>query len=176
MRYGKCIGILAAVLACASIVFASMEAQDYNFTVVAANAYTNSYILRGEVKAVEIDVAAGSTQAVVITSGQATLFTKTCTADARYDLLYPSYGSTAAALTESGGGAITSTITTNTVISYDGTVATTNTVLTYKPAASASATPVYTGTAVAGAVKVVATGDAGQTATNALKVTLIYEE
>jgi hypothetical protein len=143
MKYGKCIGILAAVLACASIVFASMEAQDYNFTVVAANAYTNSYILRGEVKAVEIDVAAGSTQAVVITSGQATLFTKTCTADARYDLLYPAYSSAGAALTDAG----------TTITNVIRTVG-----------------------AVAGAVKVVATGDAGQTATNALKVTLIYEE
>ena len=175
-KFARLMAVVLALVAMTLAGYAGMEAQDYNFTIVATAAYTNSYILRGEIKAVEIDVAASSTQTVVITSGQATIFTKTCTADARYDLLYPAYGSSASALTESGGGALTSTITTNTVISYDGATATTNTVLTYKPAASASATPVYTPTAVAGAVKVVATGEASQTATNALKVTVIFAE
>ncbi len=148
MNYGKWLAmiVVAAVLASVGIATATMEAQDYNFTIVAANAYTNSYILRGEVKAVEIDVAAGSTQAVVITSGQVTLFTKTCTADARYPVLYQASTSAGVALTYVGADSPTGTNT------------------------------LYTPGVVAGAVKVVATGDANQAVTNALKVTVIYDE
>jgi hypothetical protein len=137
--------VVAVLLAVGLVAVAEMDNKDYNFTVVAANAYTNAYTLRGEVKAVEIDIATGSTQAVVITSGQATLFTKTCTADARYDLLYPAYSSAAAALTFVGG-------TNNTANAWQ------------------------TRGVVAGPVTVVATGDAGQTKTNALKVTVIYNK
>jgi hypothetical protein len=96
----KRIGLVAlALLAVVAIVQAEMDDKDYNFTLVSTAAYTNSYTLRGTVKAVEVDVAAGSTQTVAITSGKATLFSKSCTADARYDLLYPAYGYDATALT-----------------------------------------------------------------------------
>jgi hypothetical protein len=136
--------VVAALLAVGLVAVAEMDNKDYNFTVVAANAYTNSYTLRGEIKAIEIDIAAGRTNAVVITSGALTVFSKTCTADARYPVLYPAYGATASALTSVGADSVTGTNT------------------------------VYTGGVLAGPVTVVATGDAGETRTNALKVTVIY--
>lgn len=147
----KKITAILALLTIAGIASAQMDNFTLSATLVkgtgASSTGTVTQVVRGEVQAVAVDIVANTTNIVTITDAHGTIFSKTCTADAIYPLLYPAYGSTAAALTWDAG--VTNGITYN---------------------------PIYTPRAVAGAVTIKAVGDAGALTTNAITVTLIYKK
>jgi len=164
----------------AGVSFAGMNDRDYDFSVIGTATGSVSYVLRGELEGIYVDIAAGSTQTVTVASDEQTLFTKSVTADAWYPVLYAAYGSTGSALTFAsyGGTAGTPTITTNSVIVYgeDDAAIATNTILTYAyaPSTTATSNPIYTKAPMAGPITVTVVGTG--TSTNATKVTVVYNQ
>jgi len=170
----KILAVFGMVLCMASTLLADMRERDFDFSVIATATGTVSYVLRGELQGIYIDVAAGSTQTVTVETDEQTLYTKAgVAADVWVPLLYPTYGSTGSALTfASYGGTIN--ITTNTIEGYDGTDPTSSTILTYY--STATSNPIYSKAALAGTVTVTVTGAAGTTATNASTITVVYDQ
>lgn len=117
---------------------ATMDDRDFTVSVIGTATGTVSYVLRGELEGIYIDIAAGSTQTVTLASSEQTLFTKAGVAsDVWYSLRYPQYGSTGSALESTG--ATTNTVygkaplagdITLTVIGAAGTTATNSTTVT----------------------------------------------
>jgi hypothetical protein len=70
-------------------------------TTIAASTSTVSYVIRGELEGIHIDVGTATTrtQTVTVASEQMTLFTKACTADAMYLPRYAMHGNTGSAIT-----------------------------------------------------------------------------
>jgi hypothetical protein len=83
----KRIGLMAlALIALAGVAFGEMDDKLYNLTVVSNASTTGSYVLRGTLRAVHIDVTAPATSTVAVTSEDGrTLFSKAgIAADAVY--------------------------------------------------------------------------------------------
>ena len=182
-RIFETLTIILAVL-CLAGGGAQAAMQDRNFTVsVIGNATgTVSYVLRGELHGIYIDVAASSTQTVTLASDEQTLYTEAgITADAWRPLLFPQYGSTGSALVLNtyGGTASTTTTTTNSLIEYgtNNAAIATNSIITYgvAPATTATANPVYGRAPLAGDITLTVIG-AGGTATNSTTVTVVVDK
>lgn len=139
--------ILSAVVAMAcACAFAGMDDREYNLTVVGTNVTSATYVLRGTLEAVKIDLTAPSTSTVAIASGGLTLFSKaSIAADATYLPRAAAHTTAGAAATFIGG-----------------TNDTANTVYVSQP--------------MAGEVTVTLTGQNGASVTNNTKVTLIYNK
>ena len=76
--------ILAACLL-ASVGFAQMDDKDYNIAVVGSTTNTASYVLRGALEGVYVNVPAGTlTGTVTVATEQETLFTRAITANGMY--------------------------------------------------------------------------------------------
>jgi len=130
--------LVALVLIGAGVAVAGMEAQKFESSLVTTAAGTNEFILRGELYGVYVDCAAGKTNTVLITDEHGTIFDKSgLTTDAHYPLLYPAYGSTAAALTFVGG----ESNTVNTVYAKRAVASKVTCVIT--PAAGTTGTSTY---------------------------------
>jgi hypothetical protein len=93
--------VMIALLVCGLTAFGAMDDKDFSSTVVGAGTGTVSYVLRGELAGIYVDVetASTTTQTVTLASSQQTLFTKDMSADGWYPLQYAQYGSTGSALT-----------------------------------------------------------------------------
>ena len=136
--------IAIAVLAFVGLTHAEMLEEKFTGTPLGATAKTNSYVIRGDLQGIHIDVTAPATNTVTVTDVYGrTLFTKTTiAADAYYPILVPAYSPAGVALTFVGG-------TNNT------------------------ANVVYTKEALAGKVTCVILGE-NAAISNACTVTLIY--
>lgn len=146
----KIIAILA-LLTFAGAAVAQMDYQTLSKTIVkgtgASSTQSVTYVIRGYAEAAYVDIVANTTNIVTITDDQGTIFSKTCTADGFYPLLFPAYGSTASALVWDAG--VTNGITYN---------------------------PIYTKRPVAGSVTIKAVGDNGALTTNAIVVKFFYNK
>jgi hypothetical protein len=140
--------IMLAVVALAGASFAGMEDREFNLTVTGVTTQSVTYVLRGTLEAVNVDVTAPSTSTVTVASDELTLFTKSgIAADATY---LPR----AAAHTTAGAA----------IQFYTGNE--TN----WTSAAQYEAQP------LAGAVTVTLVGQNAASVTNNTKVTLIYKQ
>jgi hypothetical protein len=97
--------IAAALFAfIASNVTAQMADTDYTLSVSGTGNAAKTYVIRGELEAVHIDVTAPATNTVVVTSAQGTLLTKTgIAADVLYLPRLATHTSAGAAATFVGG-------------------------------------------------------------------------
>ena len=108
---------LIAMLALAVLAF-SANAQmvdDWECTtsLITTNSASWSQVIRGELLGVHVNGAATKTNVVLITSADdQTLFSADVSADAFYNILGASYGTTGSALTFVGGGATNDTANT----------------------------------------------------------------
>jgi hypothetical protein len=148
-----CIGIsILAMLALPA--FSAMDDVDYSVAVIgSAASSTNSatYVLRGTIESVYVNVPANTTNTVTITSDQGTIFTKaSITADAQYFPRAAAHTTAGAALTwtEVSSAGVTNTVTT---------------------------TQFYDKIAVAGPVKVTVVGQT-DTTTNTVTTTIIINK
>lgn len=141
----KFIASLALVGLCATS-YGEMNDLPVTFSLITTNSDSETYVVRGGIEAVLVDVAATKTNVILITDAVgATVFSATVAADAVYPIRVPVYGTTASALTFVGGGA-----TNDTVNSWYG---------------------VYPS---AGALTIRAAGAANTTGTNSVTVKVIY--
>lgn len=139
---------MAAFIATSVALFAGMEDREFSCTVIGAGTNSVTYVLRGTLEAVNVDVTAPSTSTVTVASDELTLFTKAgITADATY---LPR----AAAHTTAGAA----------IQFYTGNE--TN----WTSAAQYESQP------MAGAITVTLVGQNGTSVTNNTKVTLIYKQ
>jgi hypothetical protein len=67
---------LVAFMATSVALFASMQDREFSCTVVGAGTNAVTYVLRGELEAIKVDVTAPSTSTVTVASDQLTLFSK----------------------------------------------------------------------------------------------------
>jgi len=67
---------LAAFMATSVALFASMEDRDFSCTVIGTQTNAVTYVLRGELEAIKVDVTAPSTGTVTVVSDELTLFSK----------------------------------------------------------------------------------------------------
>jgi len=79
---------------------AEMDDVSVSATLVTTNSQSWTYVLRGEIQGVYVDVAAGKTNAVLITSGEQTIFNANVASDSYFPLLAPAFSTTGVALTE----------------------------------------------------------------------------
>lgn len=142
--------ILAVLALCAIAAPAAMEDVKYSLTLTKQQTNSVTYVLRGYVESVYVDVEDNTTNTIVITSDQGTVFSKSgITSDTQF---FPR-----AANQTTGGAAFTYTMT--------GQLETTT-------VTSAQSGPI----AVAGAVKVSGYQTPGSLTTNAVTVTIIYSK
>ena len=140
--------IMLAVFALAGASFAGMEDREFDLTVIGASTQTVTYVLRGTLEAVNVNITAPATSTVTVASDELTLFTKSgIAADATF---LPR----AAAHTTAGAA----------IQFYTGNE--TN----WTSAAQYEAQP------LAGAVTVTLVGQNAASVTNNTKVTLIYKQ
>ena len=141
--------MVLALFAWAGMARGEMDDKTYDQTVVAAGVSTNSYVLRGILEAVSVDVTAPATSTVtVVTSNGRTLFTLAgIAADATYYPTAAAHTTAGAAATFVGGG------DTNQV-----------------------ANAWRTKQAMAGSVSVILTGQNGAAVTNRTLTTLIFSK
>ena len=179
--------LLVSVIGLSNSAFAGMDDRDFSVQVIDTATNTQSFVLRGALDAVYVDVPTGATGTVTVThspSGVANSETLFTLADIAADAVYYPR---AAMHTTAGASATwnaysttwTESTTTNTVTTYYGaspTNATANTVLTYKlsPSDSAAAQTVYGKQSMAGTVTVSVIGQSS--GTNTYAVTLVYEK
>jgi hypothetical protein len=79
--------VISALMAAS--VFAGMDDRDFSFSQLGAATSTVSYVLRGELEGVHIDVAPVTTQMITVTTAQQILYSNaTVTADAWLPLRY----------------------------------------------------------------------------------------
>ena len=97
----KIMGILFGVALVVAPAIADMNNREYTISTAGAVTNSASYVLRGVLKAIDIDVPTGTTGTVTVASANETLFTKSVSAD---DVLRPLYASD-----NSTGGEISST-------------------------------------------------------------------
>jgi hypothetical protein len=97
--------LITALLAVSGMTaLAGMEALDFTPAgVTNLGTVVRAYTVRGALEGVYVIVPANATGTVTVTSGEQTLFNKSCTATAFYPILIPAYGTTASALTFVGG-------------------------------------------------------------------------
>ena len=77
--------MIAILAAFAQAGFAQMDDRDYKVAVTGATTNSVSYVLRGELEAVHVDVPAGATGTVTVATSQGTVFSKAAIdADAVY--------------------------------------------------------------------------------------------
>lgn len=88
----------------ASVIFAALAGvasagtgdRPVTFSLVTTNSDTETYVVRGQIEAVLVDVAATKTNVILITDQVgATIFSATVSADAVYPILVPTYSTTA---------------------------------------------------------------------------------
>jgi hypothetical protein len=81
----KVLAGLAAFVATSVALFAGMEDREFACTVIGTATNTVTYVLRGELQAVQVDMTTPSTCTVTVASDELTLFSKaSITADATY--------------------------------------------------------------------------------------------
>jgi hypothetical protein len=137
-----------AVFAIAGASFAGMEDREFNLTVTGVTTQSVTYVLRGTLEAVNVDVTAPSTSTVTVASDELTLFTKSgIAADATF---LPR----AAAHTTAGAA----------IQFYTGNET------------NWTSTALYQAQPLAGAVTVTLVGQNAASVTNNTKVTLIYKQ
>jgi len=101
----KIIGFALMAILCATIAFAGVRERTYNITNSGIGTNAASYSIHGMLEAVYIDVAAGVTSRVVVSSSQGALLTvATISTDTMYYPLVPAKGATGTQLTINGGG------------------------------------------------------------------------
>jgi hypothetical protein len=145
----KMIGAMMAVmlLACVSAQ-AGMEDREFSATVVGATTSTVTYVLRGTLEAVLVDVTAPATSTVTVASQELTLFTKSgIAADSTY---------MPRATTHTTAGAAISYYTGN--------------------ATNWTSMSQYESQPMAGPITVTLVGQNGTSVTNNTKVTLLYRQ
>ena len=78
--------VFVSLVAIAALpVFADMDSKEYSLRVIGATTNSSSIVIRGELEAIKVDLTAGQTNTVRVTSGELTLFEKaTIGADATY--------------------------------------------------------------------------------------------
>jgi hypothetical protein len=93
--------IVLALLAIAGLAYAGMDDKKFETTVVGVETGSVSYVIRGELEGIYIDVQTPTvtTQTVTFATGQQTLLTKDFSADTWVPLKFAQYGSTGEALT-----------------------------------------------------------------------------
>jgi hypothetical protein len=72
----KTLVIIALFALITAPVFAGMDAVPYKVSVIASETNSATYVLRGTIESIYVDIAALSTNTVTITSDQGTIFTK----------------------------------------------------------------------------------------------------
>jgi hypothetical protein len=137
-----------AVFALANASFAGMEDREFDLTVIGASTQTVTYVLRGTLEAVNVNVTAPATSTVTVASDELTLFTKSgIAADATF---LPR----AAAHTTAGAA----------IQFYTGNET------------NWTSTALYQAQPLAGSVTVTLVGQNAASVTNNTKVTLIYKQ
>lgn len=143
----KSFAILALFSLC-SVAQAGMNDITVSYTLITTNSDSDTYVLRGELEGVYVDVAATKTNAVLITDEYgATLFNAAVSSDLFYPIRVPLYGTTGSLITFIGGGATNDTANTW-----------------------------YGKYPMAGAVTIRIAGHGASTGTNAVSATLIYNQ
>jgi len=151
MKMNKLITSIAVCLLAVYAASGQMDSLTVTHSLITTNSATDTYVLRGEIEGVYVDVAATKTNVILITSEEQTIFSATVSADKYYPIAAPLYGTTGSALTESYSiwDNITNSVGTN---------------------------PLYGKIAVAGDVTIRAAGAADTTGTNAVSVTVIWKK
>ena len=84
------------VLALANAAYAGTSDRPVTFSLITTNSDTETYVVRGQIEAIEVDVAATKTNVILIADQVgATIFSATVSADAVYPILVPTYSTTA---------------------------------------------------------------------------------
>jgi hypothetical protein len=100
----KWLSILAVGLALAGIAQAQlMDDVEKTYSLITTNSDSDTYVLRGDVEGVWIDVAATKTNTILISDAMGTIFGKDVSVDAFYPIRVPMYSTAGAALTFVGG-------------------------------------------------------------------------
>ena len=105
--------VLVALMLAAfgGVAFGEMDDKVFNVSVIATATNSASYVLRGELQGVHVDVPAGATGTVTVASSQMTLFTKSAiAADAYFPVRIPVYSTAGAALTVVDAGSNTNAV------------------------------------------------------------------
>jgi hypothetical protein len=144
----KMIGMMAVMLLAGVSARAGMEDREFSATVVGATTSTVTYVLRGTLEAVQVDVTAPATSTVTVASQELTLFTKSgIAADATY---LPR--------------AVTHTTAGTAITYYTGNET------------NWTSTAHYEAQPMAGAITVTLVGQNAASVTNNTKVTLLYKQ
>ena len=81
----RLVTLLAAFVMLAGVGLADMDSKDYNIAVIGNTTGSASYVVRGELEGVYVNVPAGTmTGTVTVATSQETLFTRAITADGMY--------------------------------------------------------------------------------------------
>jgi hypothetical protein len=100
----RILSIVAMLLAFAASSFAAMDDRPYNISVVGLGTNDATFVLRGELRGVAIDVPTGATGTVTVATGNETVFTKSAiAADAIYHPVIAQHTTAGAAATFIGG-------------------------------------------------------------------------
>ena len=102
----KQIGVLlAACVMLAGVGLADMDSKDYNIAVIGNATNSASYVVRGELEGVYVNVPAGTmTGTVTVATSHETLFTRAITADGMYRPRVSTHTTAGASATFVGGG------------------------------------------------------------------------
>jgi hypothetical protein len=111
MKRNIVLGCILAAMVCANLVSATMDDRDYQITVIATATNSVSYVLRGELEGVYVEVPTGKTGTVTVASEQATLFSKADIAATTYfPVRIPLVSTAGVALTAVDAGSNTNAI------------------------------------------------------------------
>lgn len=80
----KYLVIAVAILAAVFSVKAEMDSAKYTLSTVTTNVASKTYVLRGQIEGIYVDVTAGKTQTVAVASALDTFLSASITADAMY--------------------------------------------------------------------------------------------
>ena len=96
--------LLAAFVMLAGVGLADMDSKDYNIAVIGNTTGSASYVVRGELEGVYVNVPAGTmTGTVTVATAHETLFTRAITADGMYRPRVSTHTTAGAAATFVGG-------------------------------------------------------------------------
>jgi hypothetical protein len=77
---------LAAIVLCASYALAGVDSVAYSLTQTRHLTNSVTYVLRGHIESIYVDIAANTTNTILVTDSYGTILTKSgITADARYN-------------------------------------------------------------------------------------------
>jgi len=95
--------VLALLAAVSSLAQAPVDTFSKTFSLITTNSSSGSQVIRGNIEAVYVDVAATKTNTILVSDSLGTIFSESVSSDALKPIAIPLYGTTGSALTFVGG-------------------------------------------------------------------------